>query len=225
MEIAVFGTKTVGRAIAVGLAKAGHAVTVGTRNPEVTLARSEPDDDGNPPYAVWAQEHPTIDLGTFAEAATGASVIVNAVEGFSCVAALASAGASNLAGKVILDVSNPMDFSQGFPPRLFVVNSSSLGEQIQRAFPDARVVKTLNANAGVLMGDPTLLAGDMTVFMAGDDDDAKHTVGQLLASLGHDDVLDIGDLEGARAMEMVVPLWVRLYGAVGKPIFGIKIVR
>ncbi len=175
MEITVIGTGVVGRLVAGAFAVHGNDVTVGMRNPEVTMARTDPDGFGNPPYATWAADHPAIGLATFADAAAGASVIVNATEGLASLAALGEAGDSKLAGKVILDISNPLDFSQGFPPSLFVVNTDSLAEQIQQAFPDTRVVKALNTITSALMADPRMLTGSFTLFLAGDDDDAKRT--------------------------------------------------
>lgn len=225
MEIAVIGTGIVGRSVAGAFQDHGNEVTVGTRNPEVTMARTDPDGFGNPPYATWATDHPAVGLATFAEAAAGASVIVNATEGLASLAALGEAGDSNLAGKVIIDISNPLDFSEGFPPSLFVVNTDSLAEQIQEAFPETRVVKALNTITSALMADPHMLSGGFTLFIAGNNDDAKRTVSELLASLGHDDVIDLGDLTAARAIEMHVPLWIRLYATLGTPIFGFKIVR
>jgi hypothetical protein len=144
MKIAVLGTGMVGRTLAGGLASLGHAVTVGTRDPRATLERSEPDGLGTPPYSAWAGEHPDVALDTFRQAAASADVVVNATNGQAAVPVLELAGADNLAGKVLVDVSNPLDFSADFPPTLFVKDTDSLGEQIQRAFPEARVVKTLN---------------------------------------------------------------------------------
>jgi predicted dinucleotide-binding enzyme len=127
---------------------------------------------------------------------------------------------------VLLDISNPLDFSQGFPPSLFVKDTDSLAEQIQRAFPDARVVKSLNTMTAALMVDPARAGGgDHSTFVSGDDPSAKQTVVHLLTSLGHNDVIDVGDLSTARGTEMLLPIWVRLMGALGTPYFNFKIVR
>jgi 8-hydroxy-5-deazaflavin:NADPH oxidoreductase len=225
MEIAVIGTGIVGRSVAGAFADRGNQVTVGTRVPEVTMARTDPDFFGNPPYAIWAADHPSVRLATFADAAAGATVVVNATEGAASLAALGETGDTNLAGKVIIDISNALDFSEGYPPSLFVVNTDSLAEQIQQAFPDARVVKALNTITAALMAEPRMLNGGFTGFIAGDDDDAKRTVHELLTSLGHDDIIDLGDLTAARALEMHVQLWLRVYATLGTPIFGFKVVR
>ncbi|HEY8296235.1 MAG TPA: NADP oxidoreductase, partial [Micrococcaceae bacterium] len=142
--------------------------------------------------------------------------------------ALEAAGPANLADKVLLDVSNPLDFSAGFPPTLSVLNTDSIAESIQRAFPSARVVKALNTLAAPLMVDPLSLAGgDHDVFMAGDDGGAKAIVRGLLEDFGWlpDHIRDLGPLEAARGMEMYLPLWLRLMGSVGNPAFNIRIVQ
>jgi len=226
MNIAVLGTGMVGQALASRLAELGHAVTVGTRNVAATMARTEPDGMGNPPYPAWAQTHPEVRLGSFAEAAAGAELIVNATSGDGSIAALEAAGKENLAGKVLLDIANPLDFSKGFPPSLFVKDTDSLGEQIQRAFPELKVVKALNTLNATLMVNPRQLAdGDHTVFVSGDDAEAKKRVSDLLTDFGHRDVIDLGDLATARGSEMLLPIWLQLYGTLGNPTFNFKIVR
>ena len=226
MKVAVLGTGMVGRALAGRLAELGHEVTVGTRDVEATLTRSEADAMGNPPYADWAQAHPQVGLATFADATADAELIVNATSGSGSIAALEAAGSGHLAGRVLLDVANPLDYSQGFPPSLFVGNTDSLAEQIQAAFPDARVVKSLNTMNARLMADPRELAdGDHTVFVSGDDDAAKQLVTEVLRSFGHADVIDLGDISTARGTESLLPVWVRLYGVLGVPAFQFKVVR
>ncbi len=226
MKIGVIGTGIVGRTLAARLTELGHSVTVGTRDPAATTARTEPDGMGNPPFASWHAGHRDVTLGTFEQAAKHGDVVLNATGGSGAVAALTAAGADNLRGKVLLDISNPLDFSQGFPPFLSVSNTDSLGEQIQRAFPDVRVVKSLNTMTASLMADPKQLAGgDHSVFVSGNDAQAKATVTALLESLGHTDVIDLGDITTARGSEMLLPIWVRLMGPLGTPIFNFKIVR
>ena len=226
MKIAVLGTGAVGRTLAGRLAELGHQVTVGTRDVAGTLARTDPDAMGNPPYAVWAADHPGVRLAPFAEATADAELIVNATSGHASIPALTAAGAGNLAGKVLLDIANPLDFSQGFPPTLFVKDDDSLGEQIQAAFPELRVVKALNTLNAALMVHPGQLAdGQHTVFVSGNDPDAKKTVTALLDSFGHTDVIDLGDIATARGTEMLLPLWLRLMAALGTPMFNIKVVR
>jgi hypothetical protein len=226
MNLAVLGTGTVGRTIAGKLAELGHGVVIGTRDPQATLARTDADAMGNPPYSAWQADHPGVRLAPFAEAAASAELVVNATGGGGALDALTQAGEENLAGKVLLDVSNPLDFSQGFPPSLFVKDTDSLAEQIQRTFPAARVVKSLNTMTAAVMVDPGLAGGgDHSVFVSGNDAEAKRTVASLLESFGHTDVIDLGDLATARGVEMYLPLWLRIMGAVGTPFFNIKVVR
>jgi predicted dinucleotide-binding enzyme len=226
MKIAVLGTGTVGRTLAAKLSELGHDVVVGTRDPQATLDRTEPDAMGNPPFAAWQAGHPPVRLSSFAQAAAPAELVVNATGGESSLDALTRAGAENLAGKVLLDVSNPLDFSQGRPPSLFVKDTDSLAEQIQRAFPEARVVKALNTMTAAVMVDPGRVGGgDHSVFVSGNDAEAKQTIVSLLRDFGHTDVIDLGDLSTARGAEMYVPLWLRLMGSVGTPFFNIKVVR
>ena len=225
MKIAVLGTGMVGQTIAARLAGLGHEVTVGTRDPQGTLARTEPDGMGNPAYPVWGAAHPEVRLATFADAAAGAELVVNATSGHGALPALEAAGADNLAGKVLLDISNPLDFSGGFPPTLFVKDTDSLGEQVQRAFPDALVVKTLNTLNADLMVDPASLGEASSVFVSGNDETAKATVTELLTSFGHTDVIDLGDISTARGTEMLLPVWLRLMGALGTAAFNFRIVR
>jgi predicted dinucleotide-binding enzyme len=153
-------------------------------------------------------------------------MIVNATAGAVSLEALEQAGEDNLSGKVLIDISNPLDFSKGMPPTLSVVNTDSLGEQIQRRFPEAKVVKTLHTMNAYLMVDPAQLAGgDHTVFVSGDDPEAKAAVTDLLRSFGWTDIIDLGDITTARGTEMVLPVWLRLFGALQKPVFNFKIVR
>jgi len=226
MRIAVLGTGMVGQAVAARFDELGHDVTVGTRDPAATLSRTDPDPMGNPGAGAWVEEHPSISVVTFAEAAAEAELVVNATSGAVSLEALASAGAENLADKVLVDIANPLDFSAGMPPALFVKDTDSLGEQIQRTFPEAKVVKTLNTMNAYLMVNPKQLAdGDHSVFVSGDDAVAKQTVTDLLTSMGHTDVIDLGDITTARGTEMVLPVWLRLWGALGTPAFNFKIVR
>jgi predicted dinucleotide-binding enzyme len=211
MHIAVLGTGMVGRTIAPRLAELGHVVRLGTRDPGTTRAREE-----------WS-ELPGVELLTFAEATTGADLVVHAGNGASALDLLAQAG--DLTGVVLLDISNPLDFSAGFPPTLSVKDTDSLGEQVQRAFPDARVVKSLNTLTAELMAHPDRLPEPTSVFVSGDDADAKHLVTGLLTELGHRDVIDLGGIETSRGVEMWLPLWLRLMGSLGTAEFNLKVVR
>jgi predicted dinucleotide-binding enzyme len=212
MRIAILGTGTVGRALAGRLVELGHEVTVGTRDVDATRARPE-----------WGAGTPG--LARFADAAAGAELVVHASGGSAALDVLVAVGEDNLAGKVLLDVSNPLDFSGGFPPSLFVKDTDSLAERIQRTFPAARVVKSLNTVNAELMVDPGALGEEHTMFVAGDDPEAKRVVSGLLGEFGWRDVIDLGDLTGARGMEMFLPLWLRVFGSLGTAAFGVKVVR
>ncbi len=226
MRFGILGTGVVGKTIAARLAGLGHEVMVGTRDPAETLSRGEPDAYGNPPFSAWQQEHPEVRLGTFGEAASYGQMVVNATAGVASLEALEQAGEDNLNGKILIDVANPLDFSSGMPPTLSVSNTDSLGEQIQRRLPEAKVVKTLHTMNAYLMVDPAQLAAtDHTVFVSGDDAEAKARVGELLRSFGWTDIIDLGDITTARGTEMLLPIWVRLFGVLQKPIFNFKIVR
>lgn len=218
MLIAVLGTGMVGRAIAGRLVDVGHEVVMGTRDPAATRVRNED-------VTAWLADHSGVELMPFSEVAVDAEVVVNASNGLAALDILAQVGSAALAGKVLIDISNPLDFSQGFPPTLSVKDTDSLGEQIQRAHPDAYVVKTLNTMNADVMIHPEALPEPTTVFMSGDDESAKSTVRHLLTSFGHTDILDLGGIETARGVEIYLPLWIRAMGAVGTPAFNIRVVR
>jgi predicted dinucleotide-binding enzyme len=199
----------VARFLGQGFADAGHQVSFGTRDPEQTRTREE-----------WAGSN----LPLTAYADLEGEVYVNATRGDGSMDALQAVGPA-LNGKVVIDVSNALDFSQGFPPSLFVCNTDSLAEQLQRALPDARLVKMFNTMAHEVMVDPAALAQESTVFVAGNDEAARQTATELAVDLGWTDVLDLGDLTAARGLEMYLPLWLRILGALGRPGFNIKVVR
>lgn len=215
MKIAVLGTGMVGETIADKLLGLGHEVCMGSRT-----AR-------NGKAIAWAnQGGDKASHGTFADAAAYGELAFNCTSGGGTVEALTAAGASNLAGKVLIDVSNPLDFSRGFPPTLSVANTDSLGEAIQRLLPQSLVVKTLNTVNCNLMVNPALVAdGEHTMFLCGNDDTAKATVKDILQQgFGWKQVLDLGNISMARGMEMYLPLWVRLFGALKTPNFNVKVV-
>lgn len=227
MNIAVLGTGKVGRALAGRLAALGHDVVIGTRDVEQTLARTEPDAMGYPPYAAWQRANPGVRLVPFPAAGAHGELLVNATAGAGSLAALEGVGAANLAGKVLVDLALPLDFSQGMPPLLLVANSDSLGERIQRAFPDARVVKTLNTVFLEVMIEPARVPGPHNVFLAGDDSGAKETVTGLLRAFGwpEEAIVDLGGIRSARATEMYMPLYFTLVGVLGTYDFNIAVVR
>jgi 8-hydroxy-5-deazaflavin:NADPH oxidoreductase len=217
MNIAVFGTGIVGQTLSTKLAALGHEVMIGTRDASKTLARRGKDVYGNPPFSEWQQQHQGIKLGTFAEAAAYGELIINATSGAAALEVLKLAGEENLNGKVLIDTSNPtfnhLDFSQGLPPSLFMSSTDSLGEQIQRAFPEVKVVKTLNTVNAHLMVNPAQPAGEEhTLFVSGNDQAAKAQVTDLLKNeFGWQDIIDMGDISTAKATEMLLPLWIRLW--------------
>ena len=226
MRVGVLGTGIVGQSIAAKLAELGHEAMIGTRDPAATLARSEPDPVyGTAPFRVWHEQHPDVKLGSFAEAAGHGELVVNATAGAASLDALGQAGEAGLAGKPLLDIANALDFSAGMPPSLLVANTDSLAERIQRAFPAARVVKTLNTmNALVMVNPEQLAAGDHHVFVCGDDPEAKARATELLTEFGWRHVIDLGDITAARATEMVLPIWLRLMGVLQTPMFNLKVV-
>jgi 8-hydroxy-5-deazaflavin:NADPH oxidoreductase len=226
MQIAILGTGIVGTTFAHKLGSLGHEVHLGTRDPAAALARKEPGPMGRPPFATWAEQHPTIRIEQFADAAKSGEVVMNCTAGTGSLEALGQAGAANLRGKILIDVSNPLDFSKGMPPRLAICNDDSLGETIQRAFPEVRVVKSLNTMNCSVMVDPSRVPGDHDVFVAGNDPGARAQVaGWLKEWFGWKAPIDLGDITAARGLEAWLPLWIRLWGALGTGDFNLKVQR
>jgi predicted dinucleotide-binding enzyme len=220
----VLGTGIVGKTIAHKLDSLGHTVKLGTRDIKGTLARSEPDMAGGPPIRTWLESHPNVALVSHTDAAAHGEIVISALNGFGSLEAVRSVK-SQVAGKILIDISNPLDFSKGMPPSLFVSNTDSLGEQVQRELPDTRVVKALNIVNAFLMVEPQQI-GDHTMLIAGNDAAAKAQVTRYLTEwFGWKDIIDLGDITNARGSEMYVALWVRLFGALKTPMFGIKVVR
>jgi predicted dinucleotide-binding enzyme len=226
MNIAVLGTGMVGRTLAAALAEKGHSVQMGTRDVRATLARTESGGMGQPSFAQWHAEFPGVQVTALADAAAFGELVFCALSGHGTLSGLQEAGAG-LNGKILVDIANPLDFSKGMPPTLTVVNTDSLGEQIQRQFPAARVVKTLNTVTAPLMVNPQAVAGgDHTLFVSGNDAEAKAAVtGYLREWFGWQQIIDLGDITTARGTEMVLALWIRLMVALGTPMFNYKIVR
>ena len=215
MKLGVLGTGVAGRTLATKLVELGHQVRMGSRSA------------GNEAAVEWASgAGERAGEGTFADAASFGGVVVNATAGAASLQALSAAGAENLRGKVLIDVANPLDFSAGMPPTLTVCNDDSLGESIQRAFPDARVVKTLNTVNADVMVDPGIVPGKHTMFVSGNDEGAKKHVKAMLKQFGwaDDAILDLGDISAARGQEMYLPLWLRLYGATGTARLNVNVV-
>jgi len=215
MDIGVLGTGMVGRSVAGGLARAGHRVCMGSRTAGGEKARAWVAEAGGE-----ARE------GTFADAAAFGEVAFNCTSGAGSLDALEATGDA-LDGKVLVDVSNPLAISPGAPPSLFVGITDSLAEQLQRALPSARVVRSLNTVNASVMSDPALLPGDHVMPLCGDDDDAKATVAELLGDLGwpRERLLDLGPLSAARGMEAYVLFWIGAWQALGTPMFNIALAR
>jgi predicted dinucleotide-binding enzyme len=214
MKIGVLGTGMVGNTIASKLVSLGHEVCMGSR------------EKGNAKAREWvASAGARASEGSFADAAAFGVMIFNCTSGAHTLAALHAAGADNLRGKVLVDISNPLDFSKGFPPTLSLANDTSLGEAVQAAFPDTKVVKTLNTLAHTLMVDPGKLGEPTDVFVSGDDAEAKAIVSRFLREeLGHARVIDLGDITTSRGTEGWLLLWTRLYAATKTAEFNLRLV-
>lgn len=226
-KAAVLGTGVVAQTIAEKLTSLNYEVMMGTRDVAATMAKTANDNFGRPPFKDWQNQHPQIRLGTFAEEAAFGEFIINATNGGGSLEALEMAGKDSLAGKLVLDIANPLDFSKGMPPSLFVCNTDSLGEQLQNAFPEAKVVKSLNTMNANLMVNPALVPGDHNVFVSGNDSSAKAVAAKLLSEFGwpEKNIIDMGDITTARGTEMLLPIWLRLYGALKTPMFNFSIAR
>jgi predicted dinucleotide-binding enzyme len=216
MRIAVLGTGVVGTTLATGFVRTGHEVRLGSRAA------------GNEKSVAWVAEAGAgASEGSFGDAASWGEVVVNATGGLVSIEALTAAGAQNLAGKVLLDISNPLDFSEGFPPKVAQPDGRSLAEQIQSTFPEVRVVKTLNTMNAVVMTDPRSLSGTHSVFVAGEDAAAKAVAADLLRGFGWEphEIVDAGGISAARGLELYLLLWLSLMGSLGTPDFNVSVVR
>jgi hypothetical protein len=216
MRIGVLGTGMVGNTLATKLAELGHEVRMGSR------------DASNEKAVAWAESAgERASTGTFADAADFAELVFNCTSGAVSLEALEQAGDDALRGKVLVDVANPLDYTGGMPPTLTVCNDDSLAEQIQRRFPDTRVVKAFNTMNHKVMVEPTLVPGEHDLLVAGDDDGAKAQVRELAETFGWSPgrIVDLGGIRAARGMEMYLPLWVAMMGALGTPQINIRIAR
>ena len=216
MNIAVLGTGNVGNTIGSRLIEVGHTVMMGSRT-----------SDNQKALAFVDKHNGKASAGTFADASAFGEIIFNCTVGVGSLEALKMAGENNLNGKIMVDVSNPLDFSKGMPPSLAVCNTNSLGEEIQKAYPEVKVVKALNTMWCGLMVNPAMLnGGEHSTFVCGNDAEAKETVKEILKSFGwfEKNILDLGDITKARGTEMYLPLWLSIYGATQNGAFNIKIV-
>ena len=219
MNIAILGTGGVGQAFATRLQGLGHDIMLGTREVQSTKTR----------LADFIGKNPEVKFGTFAEAAAFGELVIHVSKGATAIDVIKSAGEKNLSGKVLVDITNPLDFSKGMPPSLIpeLSNTKSLGEETQRLLPNTKVVKTLNTMWNGLMINPSLInKGDHVNYICGNDADAKNKVKKLLNELGwkNESLLDLGDITAARATEATLPIWLRVYGAKQSGAFNFKIV-
>ncbi|MBV9197444.1 MAG: NAD(P)-binding domain-containing protein [Solirubrobacterales bacterium] len=198
--------------MAAGFLSREHDVMIGSRDPN------------KPELREWlAADGAGINAGTFDRAAAHGELLVLAVLGDAAERAIADAGRENFSGKVVIDAMNPLDFSAGFPPKLSVSGEDSLGERVQRALPDARVVKAFNTIGNPYFVDPSFSDGQPTMLIAGDDENAKRTVRDVLADFGWSDTFDIGGIEGSRELEAICIAWVKIGGARGAWDHGFKL--
>lgn len=225
MNITILGTGVVGRTHATKLVELGNTVFMGTQDPAKTMKQDKQDAMGNPPFPVWNKDNQKVQLLPFSEAASKGDIIFEALHGEIAVEVLKSLE-KELEGKILVDISNPLDFSKGFPPTLFVENTDSLGERIQNALPKTKVVKTFNTLTAALQVEPNMLAnGTHDIFISGNDADAKKRVMKIQKSYGWKNIIDLGDISTSRGTEMLMPFWLRMMGALNTPIFNYKIVQ
>lgn len=215
MKFGVLGSGNVGSTIATKLVSLGHEVKMGSRSAT------------NEKAAAWVSSAGKgASQGTLADSAAFGEIVFNCTAGTGSIDALKAAGASRLTGKILVDIANPLDFSKGMPPTLFVSNDDSLGESIQRTFPETKVLKALNTVNASVMVDPGRVPGDHDVFVSGNDAGAKAQVIRLLKEeFGWKTVTDLGDITAARATESYLHLWLRLYGAFQTADFNVHVVR
>jgi predicted dinucleotide-binding enzyme len=212
MKIGILGTGVVGETIGARLVKNGHSVMIGARQAGKSEAKA------------WAAAQGTLaSQGSFADAAIFGELVFHCGKGALAVEIAESAGAANLAGKILVDLGNPLDFSQGMPPSVTVPSTDSMAERIQAKQPKTKVVKTLNTLNCNLMVQPGLVPGDHNIFVCGNDLDAKHTVKELLSrefGWKAGQVMDLGALSAARGLECLVLTWVSVMTALGHANFN-----
>jgi len=229
MKIAVLGTGSVGQTISGRLIELGHEVMIGTRNVKEASARTLKDAYGNPGFGDWLKANPGVKPGTFAESVAFGDIIINATQGSNSAQALHSAVPGDLKEKIIIDLANPLDFSQGMPPSLIpaLSNTNSLGEELQKTFPQAHIVKTLNTMWCGLMVNPSLIGGGNHInFLCGNNTEAKVRVRQLLNQFGwkNENLLDLGDITNARGTEALLHLWLRVWSVKQTGVFNFTLV-
>ncbi len=215
MKFGVLGSGMVGQAIAGKLVSLGHQVKMGSRSAT------------NEKAAAWVKSAGKgASQGTFADAAGFGEIVFNCTAGAGSLDALQAAGAQKLTDKILVDVANPLDFSHGMPPTLFISNDDSLAERIQAAFPETKVVKALNTVNANVMVNPGRVPGETDIFVSGNDAGAKAQVTRILKDeFGWTSVIDLGDVKAARGTESYLHLWLRLLGALKTADFNVKVVH
>lgn len=226
MKISILGTGNVAQTFATKFTELGHDVVLGTRNVEDTLNRA----NGTTTFKEWHVANNTVQLATFEEAVKQGEMVLNALQGGVVTAVIKSIDSQFFNDKIVIDISNPLDFSQGFPPSLLVdlQNKNSLGEEVQKLLPNAKVVKTLNTMYCGVMVNPNMLADKNHVnFISGNDAEAKKTVTNLLLTFGWDaaNILDLGDITNARGTEGYLLLWIRIYSATSNGAFNVTLAK
>jgi 8-hydroxy-5-deazaflavin:NADPH oxidoreductase len=215
-RIAILGTGTAGRTLGKKLVQLGYQVAMGSRTAD------------NEKALAWVSENgPNASCGTFEDASRSGEIIFNCVKGEITLEVFRSAGSEHFKNKVIVDLSNPLDFSNGFPPSLFSQwsNTNSLAEEIQKLLPEAHVIKTLNMVNCEVMVEPSLCGADASMFICGNDAASKTSVMNILQQFGWKDIINLGEISSARSMEMLLPIWVKMRMLIGNSHFGFKIVR
>lgn len=213
-KIGILGTGMVGNTIGSKLIELGYEVKMGSRT------------DDNPKAAEWVNKNgENSSQGTFSDATKFGDIIFNCTKGEAVLDILKMAGVENFSGKTLIDVSNPLDFSKGMPPTLFISNDNSLGEEIQKLLPDANVVKTLNIVNCEVMVNASKSGGEPTMLVSGNNNQAKADTVEILKQFGWNDVIDLGDITTSRGTESMLPVWLRLWQATGNGNLAFKIVR
>jgi predicted dinucleotide-binding enzyme len=222
MKIGIIGSGVVAQTLGAKLIELGHDVALGTRDP------GKLDEKRNMAGTLreWLARTKTGKVVTFKDAAAHGELLISAVHGQNTIEALQLAGADKVGGKVLIDTGNELDFSKGMPPGSLASQSNCLAERVQAAFPNLKVVKSLNTiGAPVMVAPQALAGGEHTVFVSGNDAAAKAAVAEVLKSFGWKDVLDLGDIASARGPEMYMAMWLRLWGATGTGMINVKVVR
>lgn len=225
MKIAILGTGMVGQNLAQSLFAKGHQIMIGTRDAAKAMNSAEPSQYGMPAFGLWIKNHPQLAVGSFAQAIGFGDMVINATNGLVSLEALTQAKADTAGNKILIDVANKLQPVPGAMAKSLANDDTSLGEEIQAAFPNLRVVKTLSTMNTYVMTNPAIVHQETTAFIAGNDEAAKAEAAKLLKDFGWTDMIDLGDITGARGVEMMMAIWLRLWGVVGSKPFNFKVVR